>query len=123
MTEFKEDWKFDQNSGLINKDPSVSYHAHVKNLRNTILAHSRKAMVSPRVRLVEQNAKMEKMLIVSTPLHTANCLNPYGALKTGFEDPELEALLSKVSPKYRQMSKMKDMEYYKDLFIPKITRK
>lgn len=125
MTEFKEDWKFDKTTKLINPEPNVSYHAHVKNLRNTVLAHARKAMVSPKVRLVEHKSnKMEKMKIFTTPLHTAtSSKHPYGKLKTGREDPELEALLAKVSPECRHLKMISDLDYYRDIFVPKLEKK
>jgi hypothetical protein len=67
---------------------------------------------------------MQKMKIVTTPLHTANCeKQPYGFLKTGREDPELEALLARVSPKYRHMKKIKDLDFYRDIFVPKLIKK
>ena len=82
-------------------------------------------MVSPRVRLVEQQSnKIQKMKIFTTPLHTAtSSKHPYGFLKTGREDPELEALLSKVSPKYRHLKKIPDLDYYRDIFVPKLEKK
>ena len=32
-------------------------------------------------------------------------------------------LLAKVSPKFRNMKKMKDLEYYRDIFIPQLEKK
>lgn len=82
-------------------------------------------MVSPRVRLVEhKSSKIEKMKIFTTPLHTAtSSKHPYGKLKTGREDPELDALLTKVSPKYRHLKKISDLDYYRDIFVPKLEKK
>ena len=81
-------------------------------------------MTSPRVRLVQPSSKLEKMKVITTPLHTVNAKKqPYGFLKTGREDPELDALLARVSPKYRHMKKMKDLDYYRDLFVPKLEKK
>lgn len=109
---------------MVNPEPLVFFNAHVKNLRNTILAHARKEMTSPRVRLVQPSSKLEKMKVITTPLHTVNAKKqPYGFLKTGREDPELDALLARVSPKYRHMKKMKDLDYYRDLFVPKLEKK
>ena len=67
---------------------------------------------------------MQKMKIFTTPLHTANSSKqPYGFLKTGREDPELEALLARVSPKYRHLKKIEDLDYYRDIFVPKLLKK
>lgn len=38
MNELKDEWKFDQKSGLLNTQPYTTYTAHVKNLQNTIVA-------------------------------------------------------------------------------------